>query len=282
MKKIINLLSISLSCTCLSEAETISLPNWWSDRGIIDEDEVSNNTAVANLGQAKWMTTGCYNELDAVIDAELEFSLDSIVAAKPANADAEWYETQRKVLNIGQLKHLSAPFYTRLNELAPQWVETQMELNGISWSENQIFPWDPNTPVEANYAIVNLGQLKSVFSLRFDYDSDGDGNSDLEEYILINQDPDDEFNDIGDVDVIPNGSIDDPIDDPIDDSIDPTHDSDSDGLPDAWELGVFGDLDQDATTDFDGDGLSDGREFELERNPKSEDHPDVILSVSPN
>lgn len=38
-------------------------------------------------------------------------------------------------------------------------------------------------------------------------------------------------------------------------------DTDSDGMPDDWEMSEFGDLDQTATTDFDGDGYYDPEEW---------------------
>jgi hypothetical protein len=45
-------------------------------------------------------------------------------------------------------------------------------------------------------------------------------------------------------------------------------DSDADGLPDAWELENFGNLDRDGTGDFDNDGLSDREEYVVGSNPK--------------
>lgn len=44
-------------------------------------------------------------------------------------------------------------------------------------------------------------------------------------------------------------------------------DSDNDGMDDAWELGFFGDLNQDSTDDFDNDGISNGVEFSNGSNP---------------
>lgn len=46
-----------------------------------------------------------------------------------------------------------------------------------------------------------------------------------------------------------------------------TGDSDSDGLPDTYELAAFGNLWQDATGDFDGDGVSNGDELAEGTNP---------------
>lgn len=44
-------------------------------------------------------------------------------------------------------------------------------------------------------------------------------------------------------------------------------DSDSDNLPDAWEITHFGNLNQDETTDFDNDGIPDIEEYRLNLNP---------------
>ncbi|QJE98521.1 BNR-4 repeat-containing protein [Luteolibacter luteus] len=50
-------------------------------------------------------------------------------------------------------------------------------------------------------------------------------------------------------------------------------DSDADGLPDAWEIGRFGDLDETANSDTDGDGYSNGAEF------AAGSHPAVTASI---
>ncbi len=48
-------------------------------------------------------------------------------------------------------------------------------------------------------------------------------------------------------------------------------DSDEDGLPDAWELKWFGNLDQAGDGDYDADGLSNLREYQLSLNPGNYD-----------
>jgi hypothetical protein len=48
----------------------------------------------------------------------------------------------------------------------------------------------------------------------------------------------------------------------------PAADSDADGLPDAWELENFGNLDRDGSADFDSDNLADREEYVVGSNPK--------------
>ena len=46
-------------------------------------------------------------------------------------------------------------------------------------------------------------------------------------------------------------------------------DTDSDGLPDYWERGYFGDLSQEPDDDFDGDGLNNLKEYQTGSDPTS-------------
>jgi len=56
-------------------------------------------------------------------------------------------------------------------------------------------------------------------------------------------------------------------------------DSDSDGLPDAWELAVLGNLHQDGNADLDGDGRSNLQEYFAGTNPNSAEN-ELQLSVT--
>lgn len=59
-------------------------------------------------------------------------------------------------------------------------------------------------------------------------------------------------------------------------------DSDGDGLPDAWEMSYFGNLDRNGTGDYDGDGISDMAEFLMGLNPSyKEAVPGIPVIVSP-
>ena len=48
-------------------------PVWWNDRGVINQAASENNHAPVNLGQAKWMATQAYEELNHIIPGELGF-----------------------------------------------------------------------------------------------------------------------------------------------------------------------------------------------------------------
>ncbi len=58
------------------------------------------------------------------------------------------------------------------------------------------------------------------------------------------------------------------FDPPLDGSLE---DSDEDGLPDAWEIALIGDLSSDGTGDFDEDGLSDAEELANKVDPSHKD-----------
>lgn len=59
-------------------------------------------------------------------------------------------------------------------------------------------------------------------------------------------------------------------------------DSDSDGMPDDWEISNFGTLNRDGTLDLDGDGLTDLEEYQLGLDPTSQANaPSVPVIASP-
>ena len=95
----------------------------------------------------------------------------------------EWIEKQKAPLLIGQLKAIAHPFYNRLNTAAPTWLAAERTSNRTN-NADSIFPWTTETTDDQNRAVANVGQLKAVFSLRFQtlppvdptgLDVDGDG-----------------------------------------------------------------------------------------------------------
>ncbi len=201
-------------------------PAWWSDG---DPPVITggnqNNAGPANIGQAKWMIAEALRALDAAapsaanqIRADLDGTPpdfpDRIVdRSVPDPKPAGWAGKQKAPLLIGQLKALAHPFYNHLNALDKDWVLGQIQenhngaaaLNTHYWqvfgnpdyTDEGFFPWNPSTPPQSNKAPATIGQLKAVFSLRFDgIDSDNDGLPDwweLKHFGTLDYNAEDDF-----------------------------------------------------------------------------------------
>ena len=246
-------------------------PRWWreGEPPVIDPAAATNPLGPANIGQAKWMAKRALDAL-AAIDAQLAAGIEQrLTQAQPnpdggmvpaildfgipaAPQDAAWHERQHAPLLLGQLKAIAAPFYDQLHAAAPWWLDCdssdpaaqgQLQLNGTKdpWDAANFYPWTADPGDDANHAIATIGQLKAVFSLRFDslaaslpdgdYDHDGLTNAQETAYGTDPRNPD----------------------------------SDGDGMPDAWEIkwGLDPLNPADATADTDGDHVSNLREYQL-------------------
>ena len=177
-------------------------PGWWSQGNppALSNAE-SNNKGVANVGQGKWMAQSALEKLRVILGAgspvvaAIEAELYKATATstngvffpeRPASPSAEWLAAQRAPLQIGALKALAAPFYKHLTQLDAVWMEGQLPTNGLAVAgtdyfadtDGTLYPWNPadNQNQEKNRAAANVGQLKLVFSLRFEsFDLDADG-----------------------------------------------------------------------------------------------------------
>lgn len=188
--------SLALSLVSGSILLQAAPPAWWSNGNppVIDPQAVTNNHGVANIGQAKWMAKSALEALRAkrpdladLVEADLVGAGKPIASwATPANAEQQ--AQQRQPLLLGQLKAIAAPFYDRLQAADPTWLAAQATENGMP-NTGSHYPWTSTTADDANKAMATIGQLKSVFSLRFETytpttgtpaegDSDGDGYSD--------------------------------------------------------------------------------------------------------
>lgn len=122
----------------------------------------------------------------------------------------------------------------------PPWIKQYAELYGRENLVDGNYPWRPIEEWMPTYGaqtveiVVSTGNNNCFFIKPFDatWDLDGDGRSDFREYL-----------------------------DNTDQAVFNVVDSESDGLHDWWEIRLFGDLDETATSDFDGDGLLNGEEL---------------------
>lgn len=158
-------------------------PAWWTQVGA-DGLKVINSTVinsdpkgVANIGQAKYMAKRALEAMRLVIpdtadsiEAQLVGAGKIIPSWDPPAAGSFLAKAQFSPLLIGQLKAIADPFYTALNETDSEWVLSQLAENGTIDLENldNFFPWTSNEEDNADKAIATIGQLKAVFSLRFE------------------------------------------------------------------------------------------------------------------
>jgi hypothetical protein len=212
--------AISAGASSLPEAKAD--PNWWSP--VIHNGDPVNNYAPANLGQLKNFADRAADHLDAKLSG---------VGGRGAvirNMINSWGSgggpSNYSPANLGQLKYVLDRFYTRLDAVGFNYKQ-QLEGNTFTgtWTlapNGGLRPWNESAAVSGNYAPVNLGQMKLLFSFDLtgftsvdsnaneipdsweiahniplvlanvntdgNADTDGDGVSDYEEYEL-NLDP---------------------------------------------------------------------------------------------
>lgn len=229
-------------------------PAWWSQGNppVIDPAAGVNNHGMANVGQAKWMAKRALEALRATqpatadaIEAQLVGS-GKPIASWDAPITQEQKDAQHTPLLIGQLKAIAAPFYSKLHDLNAAWLDDQLTQNQTKDTSDpaNFYPWSSITADDNNKAATTIGQLKSVFSLRFETlvlngDGDGDGMPDAWEQQYF-----------GGTTQLANG------------------DFDGDGVPNGVEY-QKGLLPND--TDTDDDGMTDGEEVANELDPLVDD-----------
>ena len=173
-------------------------PDWWSwgDPPVTASGAVVNNKGAANIGQGKWMAKNALEALRvvdpataALVEADL-VGPGKIIPGWAAPVTQAEKDAQRHPLLIGQLKAIATPFYDHLHANHSTWLADQRVINDTQNSGTH-FPWTLSTSDDLNKAAANIGQLKAVFSLRFEElgdleiyppdlepDSDGDGMPD--------------------------------------------------------------------------------------------------------
>lgn len=179
-----------LTCAAFTVSSGLSHaadPAWWAARGV-KTTSAASNLSPATIGQAKWMVSQALAEVEGKLPEsvflELKSDVEAIVPLGLPQNPGE-FENQRKVLVLGQLKAISAPFYLKLHLVYPAWLEAQLAGNQTKDSSDpaNFYPWTSNTADDNHMAIATLGQLKAVFSLGFESilteelaaDSDSDG-----------------------------------------------------------------------------------------------------------
>lgn len=258
----------------ITNGQEASNPAWWNDGTppLISEG-AENNSAICSVGQAKWMVSealrgltsalpGLAAEVRTDLDGRAEDKSDRIVdLSVPDPKNEEWIEQQKAALTIGQLKALADPFYRKINAVNSAWLTNQRVTNQTNHT-NSIFPWTSETDDDANSAIATIGQLKSVFALRFstldtsggeptELDSDGDGLPDEWEMIHF-----------GNLDQGANGN------------------PDGDDFTNLEEyLFRFNPNEKSIGIDIDQDGWLDHQEVYLQGNTEKKDNPLVGLKV---
>jgi len=163
-------------------------PYWWSAGSVPPVSGTPQALAVANIGQAKYMAKCAldalrvYNPTTAnLIEGDLVGPTKIIPSWTPAAPGSPEAKAQYGVLLVGQLKAIADPFYTRLNAAAPIWLAGERSVNGTQDPAGPafIFPWTSAATDDSNKALASVGQLKATFALRFDKDADANQMADL-------------------------------------------------------------------------------------------------------
>ncbi len=154
-----SLLAFLLLFFCLATLTAPAAPPaWWTTRGVLATNAPdTNDFAAVNIGQVKWIATQAKAELEANLPGGCGSAVSNLVAAFTNMTTAHDFA----VANAGQVKAIAAPFYDCLRTnhwpcLLPQGMTT-----------NQCYPWSTATNAPQDFATVNLGQLKYIFSFSF-------------------------------------------------------------------------------------------------------------------
>jgi Concanavalin A-like lectin/glucanases superfamily/Bacterial TSP3 repeat len=190
--KFSRLIAVSLA---LNNTGSAAPPVWWADADypVIVTGAPPENLAVANVGQAKTMALLALEALrKAAPMIATQVESDLVGDEKPIRdweipATDEERADQHAPLLLGQLKAIAAPFYSRINALAPAWLANERLQNHMP-DTGTCFPWTSTAADDTNRSPATIGQLKSVFSLRFETleaslnpDLDGDGLTNADE-----------------------------------------------------------------------------------------------------
>lgn len=148
-----------------------AFPDWWFERDVIPrlpsaagnpspawptDYPTADDYAAANLGQLKLIASKAAEELAATLPSPgAGLAIQSMTTAWQSAAPVGVTRDDFSALNQGQLKAVAKLYYDRFSEVGyrPSFL-----------SPAQKYPWSSATADDDAYALVNLGQLKRVFS----------------------------------------------------------------------------------------------------------------------
>ena len=168
-------------------AQQNNYPSWWANRGVIRLDPQtqqpvqSDDFAATNAGQLKNIATAAFQELNANLPGGIGnmtapngtgYLLTQLIDGWQ-QSEANGQSDDFAAVNLGQLKAVASLFYKRLAEVGyctnPPWINGAVGY-GPPWTTGGA---GGNSPAD-DFAVVNSGQLKCVFSFDITYSSTND------------------------------------------------------------------------------------------------------------
>src|SRR5205085_5068912 len=121
-------------------------PTWWSQRNVLVLNATPGDYAPANQGQLKHIARAAAAEMDARLTGGAGDELHQLIAAwSVVSPDTNDFAP----VNLGQLKAVAKPFYDRL----------------IALGRVDYYPWLRSLNPSDDFAVANIGQVKSLFGL---------------------------------------------------------------------------------------------------------------------
>ncbi len=145
------------------QSATAVAPDWWATQSVFAVGAVTDDYAVANVGQLKNMAK------KAALEMRAEFTeaggagtvIDGMITGWETAPAPGITRDDYAALTVGQLKQVASKFYDRLAALTS--------------GSSAAYPWNGSGVAKDDYALVNVGQLKSVFAFGIGLDTDHDG-----------------------------------------------------------------------------------------------------------
>jgi len=127
------------------------LVQWWVDYNVLNPEIETHDYTTVNSGQLKHMASKAREAMDDLLPGGAGTNIHTLV-------DDFQSTNNYAAINLGQLKYVAQPFYDRLWELGM----TNAYPAGVTTK----YPWDSSTNSPTDYALVNVGQIKYIFSFK--------------------------------------------------------------------------------------------------------------------